>query len=78
MLHTASLNTYTKNNKKPLVIKITRKKKAMFNNPFWTVTEMQTASTITLMMEAVRTSETSVYFSDTTLRCLPERGRHYT
>jgi hypothetical protein len=27
---------------------------------------------ITLMTEAVRTSETSVYFNETTRRCIPE------
>jgi hypothetical protein len=36
------------------------------------VSEVRTASTITMITETVRTSETSVFFSETTRRCIPE------
>jgi hypothetical protein len=36
------------------------------------VSEIRTASTISLMMEAVHNSETSVYFKETTWRYIPE------
>jgi hypothetical protein len=39
------------------------------------VSEVHTASTIALMMEEIRTSETSVYFSENTLQYIPEGCR---
>jgi hypothetical protein len=39
------------------------------------VSEVHTASTIALMVEAVRTSETSVYFSENTRQYIPEGYR---
>jgi hypothetical protein len=36
-----------------------------------------TVSIIVLGMEAVRTSETSVYFNEITRRYIPESGQHF-
>jgi hypothetical protein len=40
------------------------------------VSQVHTASVMVLVMEAVRISETSVYFKETTRRCIPESCLH--
>jgi hypothetical protein len=42
------------------------------------VSEVHTASIIALMMEAVHTCETSIYFNGTTQRCIREGCNLYT